>query len=103
MRVHMCMSVRGALNWDKATLKRNARGMSDPYGNPMTPDQVRNALMDELAQGHEVIPLGECDNFDFKTGCKGHEDKDSNPSHHDGAAPAPSVDGVVGSLNREET
>ena len=24
-----------------------------------------------------------------------------NPSHHDGAAPAPSVDGVVGSLNKE--
>lgn len=25
----------------------------------------------------------------------------ANPSHHDGAAPAPSVDGVVGSLNRK--
>ena len=25
-----------------------------------------------------------------------------NPSHHDGAAPAPSVDGVVGSLNQED-
>ena len=25
-----------------------------------------------------------------------------NPGHHDGAAPAPSVDGVVGSLNQEE-
>ena len=25
-----------------------------------------------------------------------------NPSHHDGAAPAPSVDGVVGSLNKED-
>ena len=24
-----------------------------------------------------------------------------NPSHHDGAAPAPSVDGVVGTLNQE--
>lgn len=24
-----------------------------------------------------------------------------NPRHHDGAAPAPSVDGVVGSLNKE--
>ena len=24
-----------------------------------------------------------------------------NPSHHDGAAPAPSVDGIVGSLNKE--
>ena len=78
MKVHVCMSVRGALNWNKAELKRNARAMSDKDGNPMTPDAVRSALMDELAQGHEVIPLGECDNFDFKTGCKGHEDKDSN-------------------------
>lgn len=25
-----------------------------------------------------------------------------NPSHHDGAAPAPSVDGVVGSLNKDK-
>jgi hypothetical protein len=29
------------------------------------------------------------------------ESSPSNPSHHDGAAPAPSVDGVVGSLNKE--
>ena len=26
----------------------------------------------------------------------------ANPSHHDGAASAPSVDGVVGSLNQED-
>ncbi len=74
MRMHMCMSVRGALNWDKKTLKRNARGFTRNDGKPMTPDEVRNALMDELAKGREVIPLGECDNFDFKTGCKGHPD-----------------------------
>jgi hypothetical protein len=30
-------------------------------------------LMDELAQGHEAIPFSECDNWDWKTGCKGHE------------------------------
>lgn len=71
--VHMCMSVRGALNWNKATLKRMAKSFTDDNGKPMTPDQVRNALMDELAKGHEVIPLGECDNFDYKKGCMGHD------------------------------
>lgn len=29
--------------------------------------------MDKLAAGHEVIPVGDCDNFDFKEGCQGHE------------------------------
>ena len=74
MRYHMCMSVRGALNWDKKTLKRNAKGFTNKDGKTMTPDEVRAALMDELSKGREVIPLGECDNFDFKTGCKGHPD-----------------------------
>ena len=75
MIIHMCMSVRGALNWDKKTMKRNAKGFKTNDGRPMTADQVREALMDELAKGHEVIPLGECDNFDFKTGCKGHPEE----------------------------
>lgn len=33
---------------------------------------------------------------------KGADDRTPNPSHHDGAASAPSVDGVVGSLNQEK-
>lgn len=32
---------------------------------------------------------------------KSEDERRPNPSHHDGAAPAPSVDGVVGSLNQE--
>jgi hypothetical protein len=76
MRIHMCMNVRGALNWDKKTMKRNAKGFTND-GKPMTSDEVRNKLMDELAKGHEVIPLGECDNFDLKTGCKGHPDRNT--------------------------
>jgi hypothetical protein len=42
----------------------------------MTPAQVRNAMYDELAKGHEVLPLGECDNFDFIKGCQGHVTKE---------------------------
>jgi hypothetical protein len=35
--------------------------------------ELRSALMDEIAQGHEVLPTGECEGFDYKTGCPGHE------------------------------
>jgi SAM-dependent methyltransferase len=56
-------------------------------------------VVNRISDGAEVVvdglPLmcGRC-------GGKGWVSK-SNPSHHDGAASAPSVDGVVGSLNQE--
>lgn len=70
--IHMCLSVRGALNWDKRRLKNATKWITKEDGSHYTPDELRSALMDELAQGHEVIPMGECDDFDFKTGCRGH-------------------------------
>lgn len=76
MKMHMSLSVRGALRWNKADLKRNCKWITDDNGNRYTPEGLRDAMMNELAQGHEVIPLGECDNFDYKTGCKGHEEKE---------------------------
>lgn len=69
--VHMSLSVRGALRWPK----RKLRIFTDPAtGRPADPDAAREWLMDQLALGHEVIPLtGEpCEGFDFKTGCPGH-------------------------------
>lgn len=66
---HLCLSVRGALNQPKRQLKGWLR---DDDGKLLTPDEARNALMDELAKGREVLPIGECDNFDYKTGCRGH-------------------------------
>lgn len=70
--IHLCLSVRGALNQTKAEMKRMAPSIMID-GKPLrTADEVRNFLLDELAQGHEVLPYGECDNFDWKTGCMGH-------------------------------
>ncbi|PRC92622.1 hypothetical protein [Solimicrobium silvestre] len=66
---HMCLNVRGFLNSAK---KREYKMFEHDDGTNMTYDEARNALFDELAQGHEVIPMGKCDNFDYKTGCKGH-------------------------------
>lgn len=69
--VHLCQSVHGALlNWTHKEY-RNIRA-SD--GTPMSPREVKAALLDHLAQGHEVIPIGPaCEGFDYKTGCPGHD------------------------------
>jgi hypothetical protein len=77
-RVHTCPSVRGALRWPKRELARMCKGVRMPDGRRPTPDQLRDHFMDELAQGHEVVPLGEpCEGFSFKTGCPGHDVPDA--------------------------
>lgn len=72
-RMHLCQSVRGALNWDKRMLKRMCKVYTNDDGTHPTPDQLRDYFMDALSEGKEVLPIGECDNFDYKKGCQGHE------------------------------
>jgi hypothetical protein len=38
-------------------------------GNKLSDQEARNYLYDCLAKGWRVIPLGDCDNFDYQTGC----------------------------------
>ena len=70
---HLCVDVRGALmNW-KA---RDFEGVfQTDDGKPMSAIEAKAALLDELSKGHERIPCGNCDNFDWKTGCMGHEEE----------------------------
>lgn len=72
---HMCISVRGMLNWNRAEAKRLMKSITKSDGTRYTSwDELRNELMNELSQGHEVLPMGEaCEGFDYKTGCPGHE------------------------------
>ena len=37
-----------------------------------TVKEIRNFLQGQLDMGREVLPMGDCDNFDYKTGCRGH-------------------------------
>ena len=41
-------------------------------GRKLSHEEARDYLYDCLAKGWKVIPYGECDNFDYQTGCKGH-------------------------------
>jgi hypothetical protein len=67
------MSVRGALQMSDAELKELAQSITlDDGTHPRTAAQVRELFMDELAMGHEVVPMTDCDNFDYKKGCMGH-------------------------------
>lgn len=71
-QIHMCLDVRGFL---KNSKKRDYKGMfKHDDGRTMTPDEAKDALLDELAKGHVVIPFGKpCDGFDYSGGgCPGH-------------------------------
>jgi hypothetical protein len=69
----MGIDVRGALrNFKASEWKQCAK---DPEtGRYLTPAEVKECLMDELAKGHVVIPMGEaCEGFDYGGGgCPGH-------------------------------
>lgn len=70
--LHVCLSVRGALAWSKSEMGRMARYITVDGKQLQSAGEVKEFLMDQLSQGHEVLPMADCDNFDWKTGCRGH-------------------------------
>lgn len=41
-------------------------------GRKLSASEARAYLVCEKAAGHEVVPLGPCDRFDYQKGCLGH-------------------------------
>lgn len=61
---------------NRKDFERSYKGVfSDDKGRPMTIDEARAELEKELNLGHEIVPAAGCDNFDWKTGCLGHEEE----------------------------
>lgn len=75
--IHMSVSVRGMLNCTKAEMWRMASSITVDGVPLKTSEQVREFFLDQLSMGREVLPCGDCDNFDYKTGCKGHAKEES--------------------------
>lgn len=72
--LHIGMSVRGVLHSGEWRRSLVGACTDQETGRLLTADEIFDALCDELAQGHEVIPYGEaCDRWDWKTGCMGHD------------------------------
>jgi len=70
--VHMSLSVRGALR------NRDYDWFIKEDGTPATKDEAFEFLCDMLADGWEKLPIGNCENFDKKTGCAGHRAESPN-------------------------
>jgi hypothetical protein len=69
--MHMSADIRGMLN--NHSRKGSLKGVfKDDNGRPISDYEAREYLYDCLAKGWKVIPMGDCDNFDYQTGCKGH-------------------------------
>lgn len=74
---HVSMSVRGAIGLPDSELKSWVGSFyDDESGKPLrNVREIRLALAEALAEGHEYIKSQGCDNFDPKIGCLGHPPK----------------------------
>jgi hypothetical protein len=84
--IHVCMNARGLVRHLRS-LRKNARtGLQDDEGRPLSREAAIDAVIDEIAKGHETLPMGGCANpcprahlgctgFDYgeNGGCPGYE------------------------------
>lgn len=72
MKVHMCIDLKGVIK--NKFGKKSLKGLfTRQDGTECTHNEAMDYLLECLGKGWKVIPMGECDNFDYQTGCKGHE------------------------------
>ena len=41
-----------------------------------TVEEVKQFFRSQLDLGRKILPVGDCDNFDYQRGCRGHEIKE---------------------------
>lgn len=67
---HMSLNIEGALRFYG---KKSMRGLiKEDNGAEWTDKMVRDYLKKCLSEGKKLLPIGDCDLFDYQTGCPGH-------------------------------
>ena len=66
-KFHICLNIRGALRGQMFN------DFINDDGSPKSRDEAFEFLCDQLAMGRKVLPLADCENFDYQTGCPGHD------------------------------
>lgn len=71
VKICISLSLKGALtNWKKKDFKNVLQSDDGKY---LSPEETKQQFLDWLAEGKLKVPFGECDNFDYIKGCRGHE------------------------------
>ena len=68
------------MNWTKRDWKNATAWITPKEGGRCTGDELKAHFLKLLTEGNEVIPIGDCDNFDPKTGCRGHDILENDPA-----------------------
>lgn len=72
---HISLDIRGFLM--NHTADRDYRGIFRyDDGKLMSGHEAKFELLRQLSLGRKVIPAVGCNNFDYETGCKGHQVQD---------------------------
>lgn len=77
-KYHFHLFLPEVLNWPKPQFKKLLTAITKTDSSRFTVDELRKTLLDNIANGHQIVPIGKCDNFDFKIGCLGHPGASSN-------------------------
>ena len=74
-KIHCCLDISGGIKNVKTL-----RGCIRVDGKPLqTEKEVKSFLQEQQAMGRRVLPIGDCDNFDYQTGCMGHLAEEDEP------------------------
>jgi hypothetical protein len=70
MRTHLSIDIGKAIKWPDKDLENI---FSDAEtGKSLPASEVRDILTGMLKEGKEKFPCGNCETFDYITGCPGH-------------------------------
>lgn len=76
---HVCQSVVGPLlHYSQRDWQKMARFIKKKDGGIFTANELKEKFLELYADGVEVIKIGDCDNFCYKTGCQGHQEGDGS-------------------------
>lgn len=71
--MHLKIDVKGLLlSWDRFPDQEKMVDIFKDDGKKMTTEETKAYLERELKRGRLYLPMGDCDNFDYKKGCLGH-------------------------------
>ena len=74
---HTGMDIRGALAGGDARLRFIGGAITVDGKTLVRVKSIRRFLEGMLAEGKEVLPFGDCDNWDWEKGCPGHVESEA--------------------------
>lgn len=74
--IHCCADIEGMLRFHNRPGSLEGVFKNNETGRHLTDAEAREYLHACLEKGWRVLPMGDCDNFDYQKGCLGHPSRE---------------------------